>query len=245
MDLSGRTALVTGGSRGIGLAIAGALAGSGADVVVTARDAGRLRDAASGIGARHAAADIRDAGAVRRAVKEAAGARGRIDMLVNNAGIFPGIKRMHEIEYGEWDDVMDVNLTGQFRFAKEAIPYMREGGTILNISSTAGLKAFEGFHADAYSASKAALIALTRCWALEYAGDGIRVNCICPGVVDTDMAGPFLGTQKDREMMDAGHPLGRIGTPEDVAGAALHLLGDGSSWVTGAVLAVDGGESAR
>ncbi|RNJ80068.1 MAG: SDR family oxidoreductase [Nitrosopumilus sp. B06] len=245
MELSGKTAIVTGGSRGIGLAIAGILAENGADVIVTARDQNRLKEAASGIGAVGIAADIRDSDAVRNVVREAAGRSGRIDILVNNAGIFPGIKKLHEIKEDEWSDVLDVNLTGQFRFTREAIPHMSNGGVILNISSDAGLKAYQGFNADAYSASKAALIALTRCWALEYAADGIRVNCICPGVVETDMTRPFLRTQKNREFIEADHPIGRIGMPKDIARAALHLVSDDSSWTTGAVLAVDGGESIK
>ncbi|RNJ77016.1 MAG: SDR family oxidoreductase [Nitrosopumilus sp. H8] len=245
MGLSGKTALVTGGSRGIGLAIAGMLAENGADVIITARDQDRLKKAASGIGATGIAADIRSHDQVKDVVRETAGRTGRIDILVNNAGIFPGIKKLHEIGEDEWNDVLDVNLTGQFRFTREAVPHMEGGGVILNISSDAGLKAYQGFNADAYSASKAALIALTRCWALEYAADKIRVNCICPGVVETDMTRPFLRTQKNREFVEADHPIGRIGTPKDVARAALYLVSDDSSWTTGAVLAVDGGESTK
>ena len=126
---------------------------------------------------------------------------------MNNAGIFPKIKRLHEIDEDEWNEVLDVNLTGQFRFTKEAIPYLQKtAGSIINISSDAGLKAYQGFNADAYSASKAALIVLTKCWALEYAKDKIRVNCICPGVVDTDMTKPFMKTEKDVEFMNNEHP---------------------------------------
>jgi len=118
-------------------------------------------------------------------------------------------------------------------------------GSIINISSDAGLKAYQGFNADAYSASKAALILLTKCWALEYAEYKIRVNCICPGVVDTDMTKPFVKTQKDRELMDSEHPIGRIGQPEEVAKAVMYFASDDSSWTTGAILAVDGGESIK
>ena len=113
-------------------------------------------------------------------------------------------------------EVLDVNLNGPFRFAKFSIPYLQKtSGTIINVSSDAGLKAYEGFNADAYSASKAALVILTKCWALEYAKDKIRVNCVCPGVVDTEMTKPFLKTEKDREFMDNEHPIGRIGQPDE------------------------------
>ena len=164
----------------------------------------------------------------------------------NNAGIFPRIKQLHEIDEEEWNEVIDVNLTGQFRFTKEAIPYLQKtSGCIINISSDAGLKAYQGFNADAYSASKAALIVLTKCWALEYAKDKIRVNCICPGVVDTDMTKPFLKNQKDIDFMNNEHPLGRIGQPEEIGKAVLYFTSDDASWVTGAVLTVDGGESIK
>ena len=163
-----------------------------------------------------------------------------------NAGIFPKIKQLHEIDEEEWNEVLDVNLTGQFRFTKEAIPHLQKtSGCIINISSDAGLKAYQGFNADAYSASKAALIVLTKCWALEYAKDKIRVNCICPGVVDTDMTKPFLKNQKDIEFMNNEHPLGRIGQPDEIGKAALYFTSDDASWVTGAILTVDGGESIK
>ena len=170
----------------------------------------------------------------------------RLDILVNNAGIFPKIKQLHEISDLEWNEVLNVNLNGQFRFTKFSIPFLQKSsGTIVNVSSDAGLKAYEGFNADAYSASKAALIVLTKCWSLEYAKDRIRVNCVCPGVVDTDMTKPFLKTEKDREFMDNDHPIGRIGTPRDVAKSILFLASEDSSWTTGAILAVDGGQSTK
>jgi dihydroanticapsin dehydrogenase len=171
---------------------------------------------------------------------------GKLDILVNNAGIFPKIKQLHEIDEDEWNEVLDVNLTGQFRFTKETIPYLQKtSGCIINISSDAGLKAFEGFNVDAYSASKAALIVLTKCWALEYAKDKIRINCICPGVVDTDMTKQFLKNQKEIEFMNNEHPLGRIGQPEEIGKAVLYFASDDASWVTGAILTVDGGESIK
>ena len=171
---------------------------------------------------------------------------GKLDILVNNAGIFPKIKQLHEIDEDEWNEVLDVNLTGQFRFTKEAIPHLQKtSGSIINISSDAGIKAYQGFNADAYSASKAALIVLTKCWALEYAKDRIRVNCICPGVVDTDMTKPFLKNQKDMEFMNNEHPLGRIGQPEEIGKAVLYFVSDDASWITGAILTVDGGESIK
>ena len=247
MNLVGKVALVTGGSRGIGFSIAKIFSENGAKVVITAKDAKRLHSSASillntiGI-----PADIRNEDDVKRVVKQTIEKFGKLDILVNNAGIFPKIKQLHEIEESDWNDVLDVNLTGQFRFTKASIPYLQKTtGSVINISSDAGLKAYQGFNADAYSATKAALIILTKCWALEYAKDKIRVNCICPGVVDTDMTKPFLKTDRDRHFMNNEHPIGRIGKPEEVARAVLYFASDDSSWTTGAILAVDGGESIK
>ena len=247
MKLSGKIALVTGGSRGIGYGIAKSLSENGAMVVITARDSKRLENAVTNIpNAIGIVANIRDRDEVTNVVDKTIKKFGKLDILVNNAGIFPKIKRLHEIDEDEWNEVLDVNLTGQFRFTKEAIPHLQKtSGCIVNISSDAGLKAYQGFNADAYSASKAGLILLTKCLALEYAKDKIRVNCVCPGVVDTDMTKPFLKTQKDKEFMDNEHPIGRIGQPEEIAKAVLYFVSDDASWTTGAVLTVDGGESIK
>ena len=247
MRVSGKVAIVTGGSRGIGFATAKILSENGAKVIITGKDKKRLEKATSEIsGSIGIIGDIRNTQDVKNVVSKTVKKFGRIDILVNNAGIFPKIKQLHKIEDNEWDEVLDVNLTGQFRFTREVIPYLQKtSGSIINISSDAGLKAYQGFNADAYSASKAALIVLTKCWALEYSKDKIRVNCICPGVVDTDMTKPFLKTQKDKEFMNNEHPIGSIGQPNEVAKAVMYFASDDASWITGAVLAVDGGESIK
>ena len=247
MSLSGKVALVTGGSRGIGFSTGKILSENGASVVITGKDAEGLKEASEKIpNSIGVVADIRNTNDVKNVVNKTIEKFGKLDILVNNAGIFPKIKQLHQIDENEWNEVLDVNLTGQFRFTKEAIPHLQKtSGSIINISSDAGLKAYQGFNADAYSASKAALIILTKCWALEYSKDKIRVNCICPGVVDTDMTKPFLKTQTDKEFMDNEHPLGRIGQPEEIAKAIMYFVSDDASWTTGAVLAVDGGESIK
>ena len=247
MKLAGKIAIVTGGSRGIGFAIAKILSESGATVVITSKDSEKIKKAESKISNSFGiTCNIKKKTEVQNVVNQTIEKFGKLDILVNNAGIFPKIKQLHEIDEDEWNEVLDVNLTGQFRFTKEAIPYLQKtSGCIINISSDAGLKAYENFNVDAYSASKAALIALTKCWALEYAKNKIRVNCICPGVVDTDMTKPFLKNQKDIEFMNNEHPLGRIGQPEEIGKSVLYFASDDALWITGAILTVDGGESIK
>ena len=247
LKLDGKVAIITGGSRGIGFEIAKTFSENGATVVITSKNSQQLKDSANKLSnTLPISGDIRREKEVKNVIEKTIKKFGKLDILVNNAGVFPKIKQLHEISEKEWNDVLDVNLNGQFRFTKFALPYLQKtSGTIINVSSDAGLKAYEGFNADAYSASKAALIVLTKCWALEYAKDKIRVNCVCPGVVDTDMSKPFLKTEKDREFMDNDHPIGRIGKPEEVAKSVLFLASEDSSWTTGAILAVDGGQSTK
>ena len=247
MKLTGKVALVTGGSRGIGFAIAKILSDNGASVVITSKNSEKIKQAEAKISNSFGiTCDIKKKNEVQNVLDQTIKKFGKLDILVNNAGIFPKIKLLHKIEEEEWNEVLDVNLTGQFRFTKEAIPHLQKtSGCIINISSDAGLKAYQGFNADAYSASKAALIVLTKCWALEYAKNKIRVNCICPGVVDTDMTKPFLKNQKDIEFMNNEHPLGRIGQPEEIGKSVLYFASDDALWITGAILTVDGGESIK
>jgi dihydroanticapsin dehydrogenase len=243
MKLSGKVAIVTGGSRGIGKSTAILLAQHDADVVITSKDKTNLENAVKEIkNAIAIVGDIRKKTDVENVVKSTLEHFGKIDILVNNAGIFPKVKPLHEISEEEWNEVIDVNLTGQFRFTKAVIPHlMKTNGCIVNVSSDAGLKSFENFEADAYTASKGALVLLTKAWAIEYAKYKIRVNCVCPGIVETDMTQPYLGNEIDRSMAVAEHPIGRIGIPEDVAKAILYLVSEDSSWVTGAILPIDGG----
>jgi len=243
MKLSGKVAIVTGGSRGIGKATAMLFAQHGANVVITSKDKTNLEKAVKEIkNVVAVAGDIRKKTDVENVVKNTLECFGKIDILVNNAGIFPKVKPLHEISEEEWNEVIDVNLTGQFRFTKAVIPHlMKTSGCIVNVSSDAGLKSFENFEADAYTASKGALVLLTKAWAIEYAKYKIRVNCVCPGIVETDMTQSYLGNEIDRSMAIAEHPIGRIGIPEDVAKAILYLVSEDSSWITGAILPVDGG----
>ena len=247
MKLSGKVALVTGGSRGIGKAISKMFVQEGSLVTITAKEPKRLERTAIELGnVFFVSGDIRNENDVQNVVKRTIEKFGRIDILVNNAGVFPQVKPLHEISDKEWNEVIDVNLTGKFRFTRAVIPFMKKnGGTIINISSDAGLKSFENFEADAYTASKGAMVLLTKAWAVEYAKYKIRVNCVCPGIVETDMTAPYLVSESDRKMAVAEHPIGRIGTVDDVANAVLYFASDDSSWTTGAILSLDGGVSAK
>lgn len=248
MKLNDKVVLVTGGSRGIGKDISKLFVNEGAKVVITSKNPHKLKQTAKEIGCSlFIAADIRKEKDVKNAIKKIIKKFGRIDILVNNAGILPKMKPLHKINEKEWNEIIDVNLTGQFRFTKLVIPYMKKtGGSIINISSDAGLKAFENFYADAYVAAKAAMIMLTKSWAVEYASDNIRVNCVCAAVVDTDMTKSFwLDTKIKRKITSEAHPLGRIGTGKDIANAVLYFASEDSSWTTGAILPVDGGVAAK
>ncbi len=248
MKLQNKIILVTGGSRGIGKDISKLFIAEGAHVIITSKNLKKLEQTAKEIGCSFfVQADIRKEKDVKNVISEIIKKFGRIDILINNAGILPKMKPLHKINEKDWNEIIDVNLTGQYRFTKMVIPHMKKtGGSIINISSDAGLKAFENFYADAYVASKAAMIMLTKSWAIEYASNNIRVNCVCAAVVDTDMTSSFwLDTEKKRKTTSEAHPLGRIGTGKDIANAVLYFASEDSSWTTGAVLPVDGGVAAK
>ena len=246
--LKKKVALITGGSRGIGKVIAELFMKEGAEVVITSKNQKQLQQTSKEIGNPFfVAGDVRNENDVKNVINKTIKKFGRIDILVNNVGVLPKMKPLDKITEKEWNEIIDVNLSSHFRFTKYVIPQMKKnGGSIINISSDAGLKAFENFYADAYTAAKAGIMILTKSWALEYAKNNIRVNCVCAAVVATDMTRNFwLDTKEKRQITPAEHPLGRIGTGEDVAKAVLYFASDDSSWTTGTILPVDGGVSIK
>jgi NAD(P)-dependent dehydrogenase (short-subunit alcohol dehydrogenase family) len=250
--LDGRVALITGGASGIGAAAVRLFAAEGAAVAVLDRDgdaAARLVESL-GDGAARAlvmAADVTDRAAVEEATARAAATFGRIDVVYNNAGVPVGFGPVADLTAADWNLSLAVNVTGTLYCTQAALPHLRSagGGSIVNQSSVAALVGIPGL--AAYSASKGAVVALTRTLAAELAPEGIRVNVICAGTVDTPMARPLL-VARGRGDVELGakltaerYPIGRIGTPEEIARAALFLASDESSFVTGAVLTADGG----
>jgi 3-oxoacyl-[acyl-carrier protein] reductase len=239
-NLAGKVALVTGGSRGIGRAIASSLYDAGAKVAIVARDEARAKAAAGELGERAFAvgADVANAEQVAKAVAETERALGPIDVLVNNAGVTRDglLVRMSD---ADWDTVLDANLKGAFNTMKAVTRGMmkRRDGRVINIASVVGITGNAG-QAN-YSASKAGLIGLTQSVARELASRNIRVNAVAPGFIDTDMTRELTDDQRKKLLEQI--PLARLGTGEDVAHAVLFLASDQASYITGQVLVVDGG----
>ncbi len=241
--LAGRVAIVTGGSRGIGLAIARVLAEDGASVVVSGRDADRLDAAAKQLEALGAGAlaVLADAGKREDADRLVGAARerfGRVDLLVNNAGITRD-QLLVRMKDDDWDQVLDTNLRGVFLMTRAVAKVMmrQRGGRIVNISSTAGAMGNAG--QVNYSAAKAGVIGLTKAAARELAHWNILVNAVAPGLIDTDMAAAIPG--EAREALLAQVPLKRMGSPREIAEVVRFLAGDGATYITGQAIHVNGG----
>ena len=245
-SLEGKVAVVTGSSRGIGRAVAEGLAGAGAAVTVNGRDPQTTRVVAEGIaasGARSLAisGDVGNSADVQRLIAETVSAFGRLDILVNNAGISPYYKPAETMTEAEWDDIINVNLKSVFLCCQAAARVMipQKSGRIINMSSIASKVALPRM--VAYTSAKGAINQLTRVLAVEWASHGILVNAIAPGYIETDLTKGLRENPNRMEAMLRQIPLGRLGKPADIVGAAVYLASDAASYVTGHILDIDGG----
>lgn len=240
IDLTGKNALVTGSTRGIGRAIAESLAGAGARVAVVGRDRDRAAEVAAAIGngALGFACDVSDLAQIAALIDDAEAAFGDIDILVNNAGLTRD-NILLRLKDDDWDSVIDANLRGAFATTRAAVRGMmkRRWGRIINIASVVGIVGNKG--QSNYAASKAGLIGLTKSVAKEFASRGILANVVAPGFIETDMTAAM--TPDARLALSAQIPLARLGTPSDVASLVTYLASDHASYITGQVLVVDGG----
>jgi NAD(P)-dependent dehydrogenase (short-subunit alcohol dehydrogenase family) len=249
-SFAGKVAFVTGAGGGIGRATALAFAGEGAGVAAAdvseqnVRETARMIEAAGGR-ALAVACDVTRTEDVKAALETTIEAFGRLDFAFNNAGIEQAKKAMADITEEEWDRIVAVDLRGVFLCMKYEIPLMLErgGGAIVNTSSGAGVKGFPG--GAAYVAAKHGVVGLSRSAALDYAASNIRINAVCPGIIDTEMMGRVTGgTTEGRQGVISQEPIGRMGRPEEIAAAVVWLCSDAASFAVGHAMVVDGGQTA-
>jgi NAD(P)-dependent dehydrogenase (short-subunit alcohol dehydrogenase family) len=248
--LAGKTALITGGTSGIGLATAERFVAEGASVVITGRDAGRGGELEQRLGVTFVQCDVTREGDVETAVHQALTRLGHLDVLFNNAGII-NFGTVVSADVRQWDELMATNVRGVFLVSRFVVPSMiaHGGGSVINMGSNLGLVGTRG--AAAYATSKGAIVQLTRAMALDHAADGVRVNCVCPGTIETPLVQrQRVGRTAEQEREAAERvklrfPLGRIGEPAEVASLVVFLASDESSFVTGAIFSADGGYTAQ
>lgn len=253
MRFRDKVVLVTGGNSGIGAAAVQLFASEGASVVIAARDLDKSQKVvneveASGGQAVARRVDVTNAGDTASIVDWCRGRFGRLDIVFNNAGVIVRRKDAPSTTVEEWDLTMDVNAKGTFLISKFAVPLMIKsgGGSIVNNASYFGLVGGRG--TAAYSAAKGAVVLLTKAMALDHSRDGVRINCVCAGSVDTPMLAREMeemgGADKVRDSFEEKHPLGRIATPNEVAELVAYLASDAAGFITGAAIPIDGGLTA-
>ncbi|HEX2557408.1 MAG TPA: SDR family NAD(P)-dependent oxidoreductase [Nitrososphaera sp.] len=249
--MKGKVAIVTGAGGGVGRAISKRLVSEGCKVVLLGRDRARLQKAASEVGDKKSVmtvmADITKEAEVLSAMEQTISSFDKVDILVNNAGTINDPVPFHEMPDDQWDGLIDTNLVGTFRMTKAAIPVMMKngGGNIVNISSVLGVRAIPKVPLTVYGVTKAGVIMFTKSIAVEYGQYGVRCNCVCPSTIKSSIIEPYLQDENAKKVLESGFPLRKIGEPEDIAGAVAYLCSDDAKWVTGTVMMVDGGVSAK
>ncbi len=252
MRLANKVAIITGAGSGIGEFTAKLFANEGATLVLVGRNLDKLNRVVSemkktGKNTVAIRADITNESEVQTVAEQTISQFDRVDILVNNAATINDPVQFHQMPDRVWNELIDTNLIGTFRMTRAVLPSMmeRRAGSIVNISSVAGIKAIEKVPLAVYNTTKAGVIMFTKSIAMEYSQYKIRCNCVCPGTVRSPFLQPYLEDEKARKVLNATQPLGRIGEPEDVAHSILYLASDEASWVTGSVLVVDGGITSR
>ena len=249
--IKGKVAIVTGAGGGVGKAISKRLSSEGCKVIMLGRDRTKLQKAASEIGNKKntmtVIADITKEAEVLSAIDQTINSFDKIDILVNNAGIINDPMPFHEMTEDQWDDLVKTNLFGTFRMTQAVIPVMMKngGGNIVNISSVLGIRAIPRVPLSVYAVTKAGVIMFTRSIAVEYGQYKIRCNCIAPSTIRSSIIEPYLQDEEAKKVLESTFPLRVIGEPDDIAGAVAYLCSDDSKWVTGTIMMVDGGLSAK
>jgi 3-oxoacyl-[acyl-carrier protein] reductase len=249
--IKGKVAMVTGAGGGVGKAISMRLASEGCKVVLLGRDRTKLQKVASEIGNKSSTmtviTDITKEAEILSAIDQTIKSFDKIDILINNAGIINDPVLFHEMTEDQWDDLIETNLTGTLRMTKAVIPVMMKngGGSIVNISSVLGIRSIPKVPLSVYGVTKAGVIMFTKSIAVEYGQYEIRCNCIAPSTIRSSIIEPYLQDEEAKKVLESTFPLRKVGEPEDIAGAVVYLCSDDSKWVTGTIMMVDGGISAK
>lgn len=251
MKLKGKVALITGAGGGVGKSTVKRLASDGCKVALVGRNRKSLDRVVEAIQEKKNVlaikADLTREGEVISAVEQTVSKFDTIDILVNNAGIISDPTPFHLMNEEQWTLLINTNLLGTFRMTKAVLPYMLKSkiGNIVNISSMLGIRAIPNVPLSIYGVTKAGIIMLTKSIAVEYGPFGIRCNCVVPSTIQSPIIDPYLQDENARKLLETSFPLRKIGTPEDISGTISYLCSPDANWVTGSIITVDGGISAK